>query len=224
MLKYVVLAALLALMSTAGGFSQSRVELEFGARAGLPFSISMQSRITGISSTFSTQGYDRSPFSVGPTATALLYDRLTVELDALYKPVRGRGTTFSATFPMTSSTHGSSWEFPLVADYHVTKSPVRLYFGGGLVVGETTTGTTEIRTTDAQTGAATVRTTAFRASHQSPAFVANGGMEWRAARVVIRPELRYTHWSAISQDTIAARHPNQFEYLIGFSFRGYKHD
>ena len=158
MVKHGVLIAVLILACTAGAFSQSRVELQFGARAGIPFNISMESRLTGAAGGISSQAYDRSPFSAGPTFTALFYDRVAVELDSLYKPIRGRGGAFSPTLPTTSSTHGSSWEFPLVADYQLVKSPVRLYLGGGMMAGETTTGTTEIRTTDTRTGVTTVRT------------------------------------------------------------------
>jgi hypothetical protein len=224
MVKDGLLIAILLLARATGGFSQSRFELQIGARVGLPFSISMESKFTGVAGASNKQAYDRAPFSVAPTLTAIFYDRVTVGLDALYKPVRGRGAASSPTFTTTNSTQGSSWEFPLVADYHFLKSPVRLYLGGGLVVAETTTGTTEIRTTEVQTGATTVRTEQFRASpSQLPAYVVNGGLEWRRSRVVIRPELRFTRWSRVSQYTNAARHLNQFEYLIGFSFRGYEH-
>ena len=224
MVKHGVLIAVLILACAAGAFSQSRVELQFGARAGIPFNISMESRLTGVAGGISSQAYDRSPFLAGPTFTALFYDRVAVELDSLYKPIRGRGGAFSPTLPTTSSTHGSSWGFPLVADYQLVKSPVRLYLGGGMMAGETTTGTTEIRTTDTRTGVTTVRTEEFHAfPSQLPAYIVNGGLEWRGTRIVIRPELRYTRWSPVSQSTNAARHRNQFEYLIGFSFRGYKH-
>jgi len=218
-----ILLAGLVLACAAEAFTQNRVELEFGARAGIPFSISIESGLTGVASTLSSQAYDRSPFSIGPTITGRFFDRVTVELDSLYKTVHGRGAAFSPTLPTTSSTEGSSWEFPLVADYQFVKSPIRFYMGGGLVVAETTRGSTEIRTTDTRSGTTTVRTEKFRASpSQLPAYIVNSGMEWRAARVVIRPELRFTRWSSVTQSTIAARRPNQFEYLIGFSFRGYK--
>src|SRR5437016_13737670 len=103
MFKDTLLTAVLVLAGVAAGFSQSRFELEFGARAGLPFSISMESKLTGVASVLSSQGFDRSPFSAGPTFTALFYDRLTLELDALYKPVRGRGSANSPTL-LTNNT------------------------------------------------------------------------------------------------------------------------
>jgi hypothetical protein len=219
-----LLIGILIFAGQACGLSQNRLALEVGVRGGLPFTSTMKSELTGLAGTLWSQAYDRSPFSVGPTVTALLYDRVAVELSSLYKPVRGRGSGSSLTFPATSSTHGASWEFPLVADYRFATAPIGIYLGGGLVIGQFTTGTTETRTTSTQTGATTVQSSEFRGfSSQLPAFVVNGGLEWRSGRVAIRPELRYTHWSAVSQSTIAARHTNQFEYQIGFSFRGYKH-
>jgi len=62
-----------------------------------------------------------------------------------------------------------------------------------------------------------------RFQSQLPAFVINGGLEWRMPLLVIRPELRYTRWQGVSQSTSVARRENQFEYLVGFSFRGLKH-
>src|SRR6266850_8152111 len=124
MVRYAVLIAVLILACPAGAFSHSHVEMQFGARVGIPFNISMESRLTGVAGGISSQAYDRYPFSAGPTYTALFYDRVAVELDSLYKPIRGRGGAFSPTLPTTSSTHGSSWGFPLVADYQLVKFPV----------------------------------------------------------------------------------------------------
>jgi len=50
MFKDALLIALLILAGAVGGFSQSRFELDFGARAGLPFDISMESRLSGVAS------------------------------------------------------------------------------------------------------------------------------------------------------------------------------
>jgi hypothetical protein len=198
--------------------------LQFGARGGMPFELMFESNIQGIASTQVSQAYDRPPYSVGPEFTALFKDRLGLEVDALYAPVEGRSGAATAALSTTTSTHGWSWVFPVIADYHFRNSGTHLYIGGGTVAGEATGGTTQVRTTDNRTGVTTVQTQNFHASpSQLPAVVVNGGLEWRSARFTIRPELRYTRWSRVSEDTIAARHPNQFEYLIGFSFREFKH-
>jgi len=221
MLKHGVFIAIWILAGAAGGFSQGRFELQFGASAGLPFSISMESRLPGFAGPFASHAYDRAPFFAGPAVRAAFNDRITLGFDALYKPVRGRGSERFETSRETLSTSGSTWDFPLIVDYHVLKSTPRLYFGLGLVVGAITRGTTEIRSTDIQTGASSMRTEELRAKRQVPAPIINGGLEWRAGGLVIRPEMRYTRWRRVDA-TLAARHFNQFEYLIGFSFRSYE--
>jgi hypothetical protein len=92
----------------------------------------------------------------------------------------------------------SSWEFPLIADYAILKRSIRPFAGGGILLGETFSD---------------------RFLSPLPAYVINGGLEWRISRLVIRPELRYTRWDSVSQSTAVARRENQFEYLVGFSFR-----
>lgn len=222
MFKSAILITVVILGCATGGLSQSRFGLRAGARAGLPFSISMESRLVGLAGPFASHAHDRAPFSAGPTVGAVFYDRITLGLDALYKPVRGRGAEAQGTLRTRSATEGSSWEFPLVIDYHLLRSTPRLYVGGGLVVAAITRGTTEIQTTDTQTGTTSVQTEPLRSTQsQLPAPIVNVGLEWRTGGIVIRPEIRYTRWRRVDS-ALAARHPNQVEYLIEFSFRGYE--
>jgi hypothetical protein len=221
-IKVTVLLAIFLLTLPHGVFAQ-RVELQAGIRGGIPFGLFFESGLTGVASTQQSQAYDRPPLIVGPAFTVLFNDRIGIEVDALYARITGRGGSFSPALSTSSSTHGSSWEFPLIADYYVLKAPVGLYFGGGVVAGQTTSGTTEIHATNNLTGATTIQRQDLQASpSQLPAVIMNGGIEWRSARFAIRPELRYTRWSSRSESGIIVRHPNQFEYLIGFSFRGHK--
>jgi hypothetical protein len=216
-----VLSAVFLLTVPHGVFAQ-RLELQPGIRGGIPFGIVFESGLTGVASAEQSQAYDRPPLIIGPAFTAVFNDRIGIEVDALYARVTGRGGSFSRALSTSSSTYGSSWEFPVVVDYQVLKAPAGLYFGGGIVAGQTTSGTTEIHATDNVTGAKIVQTRHLQVStSQLPAVIVNGGIEWRSARFAIRPELRYTRWSSPS-DAIIVRHPNQFEYLIGFSFRGHK--
>lgn len=223
-LKNVGFCVSILLLCTIEAFPQRNLELQFGARGGILFDPSIESGLNGVAGGLSSQAYDRPPFSAGPTFAALFKDRIAIELDALYTSIEGKGGATTAGISTTSSTHGWSWEFPVLADYRVVRAPLGLYFGGGIVAGTSSGGTTQIRTTSNPTGATAVRTEAFNtAVSQLPAVVVNGGMEWRSTRIVIRPELRYTRWSSVSESVIAIRYPNQFEYLIGISFRALKH-
>jgi hypothetical protein len=78
------------------------------------------------------------------------------------------------------------------------KRSIRPFAGGGILLGETFSD---------------------RFWSQLPAYILNGGLEWRMSRLIIRPELRYTRWDSVSQSTDVARRENQFEYLVGFSFK-----
>jgi len=195
------LLAFLAIPPVASG--QNRIEFEFGVRAGVPFTVPLTSRLTGPASVFSRQAFTRPPVSVGPAFAVVVYDRLTVQFDFLYKTMRFNNSVFNGTSYSSSSTRVSSREFPLIADYAILKGPIRPFGGGGVLLGDSWSDR--------------------RVLNQLPAYVINGGLDWRMSRLVIRPELRYTRWSSVSQSTDAARRENQFEYLVGFSFRALRH-
>jgi len=186
----------LAIPFSAAG--QNRIEFEFGVRAGVPLTLPLASRLTGLASVFSSQAFSRAPVSVGPTVAVVIHDRIAVQFDSLYKRMRFNSSFYNGTSYVSSSRYLSSWEFPLIADYSILQGRIRPFGGGGILLNE-------------------------RLSYQLPAYVINGGLDWRVSRVVIRPELRYTRWSSVSQSTDVARRENQFEYLVGFSFRALRH-
>ena len=181
---------------------QNRFELDFGGLAGVPFTVPLESRLTGAASIFSSQAFSRPPASGGLMFAVVVHDRLFIQLDTLYKRMRFNNSYFNGVSYSSSSTIVSSWEFPLIADYAFLQGPIRPFGGGGTLLGEKLSGSF---------------------ISQLPAYVINGGLEWRMSRLVIRPELRYTRWAPVSQSTGEARRQNQFEYLVGFSFRGLKH-
>ena len=116
--------------------------------------------------------------------------------------MRFNSSFYNGTSYISSSRYLSSWEFPLIADYSILQGRIRPFAGGGILLTE--------RLSEGFL-------------NQLPAYVINGGLDWRVSRVVIRPELRYTRWSSVSQSTDVARRENQFEYLVGFSFRALRH-
>jgi len=209
----------LVLTLVVGVYGQSPVELELGAQAGVPFTVPLESLLTGPAGTYSSQAYERSAFSVGPAVAVVIHERIAVEFDALYKPIKFTSSSAS----ISTSTRGGSWEFPLIANYRFLSGPIRPFGGGGMLLGASLFGTTETENTDNRTGVVTVRSDPFRAFFsQLPAYIVNGGLEWRSSHVSIRPELRFTRWSGVDQSASDVRKQNQFEYLLGFSFRGFK--
>ncbi|HEY2382374.1 MAG TPA: hypothetical protein VGK48_14445 [Terriglobia bacterium] len=181
--------------------AQRPVEIEFGVRTGTTFTLPLESQLTGPAALFSTQAFSRPSISVGPVVAVVVQDRISIQFDALYKRIRYNFSSTAGNPVISSSTELSSWEFPLLADYIVLHRSIRPFGGGGMILAESLSGT-------------------FLS--QTPAYVINGGLELRMSRVVIRPELRYTHWSSVLQEVDVARRENQFEFLVGFLFRGLK--
>lgn len=203
-------------------FGQETVSVELGARAGIPFIVPLESQLTGGAAVFSSYAFERSQFSVGPAITGIVLDRVAIEFDAIYKPIRFTSSLSSPFTLPVNTTHASSWEFPLIADYRFLGGPVRPYGGAGILLGQSISGTTDSRVTDLRTGTVTTSSASFGTFFtQLPAYVINGGLEWRTSRVVIRPELRYTRWSPVGQSEAAVRPQNQFEYSLGFSFKAF---
>src|SRR5207247_169771 len=163
---------------------------------GVPTSKILESEFTGIPGQFTVQqSFDKPSFTGGPAFGAVLYDRVVVQFDALYKPVRIFSNTRTPVANIVATTRGGSWEFPLVFDYRFFRGTVRPYAGGGMVLGQILSGTTESRSTFLSTGIESHTYNQFQTfTNQFPAYVANAGVEWNTSRIVIRPELRYTRW------------------------------
>ncbi|MBI4474622.1 MAG: hypothetical protein HY646_18270 [Acidobacteria bacterium] len=202
---------------TAEIFAQRRVAFEFGIRGGVPITIPLETRPTSTPGITVSESIDRSGFALGPTLGVVLYDRLIGQFDALYKPLGILSNTTSPVANIARKTDGGVWEFPLLFDYRFTARTVRPYVGGGVVLGQITTAITDSRGMFTSTGAESRNYNQFRLPEQHPAYVINAGLEWRASRIAIRPELRYTRWSDSLSDLKRKRY--QFELLIGLTFR-----
>ena len=224
-MKYRHLITIVGLVSILAdaidGAAQPPVNFEIGFRPGVPFTDLLTSRLTGAASVFSSSSFQKPGYTVGPTLGMILNDQLEIEFDAIYKPVRFFGSsTLGPNLQSSSTTRGSSWEFPLLVNYRFLRRQIRPFGGGGIVTGALLKGTKETRTLDSRTGLATVSSGPFRdpVMNHGVALVINGGLQWRNSRLLIRPEMRYTHRPDADQNVGLLREPNQFEYLIGFSF------
>jgi hypothetical protein len=159
------------------------------------------------------------PYRKVGVQAGLLYQRIG------YSAVLDRFDSATGGF-VNSGIHvyGSSWDFPLLAKYRFGRR-VRPYLGAGGVlryIGPVHEQGVE-RAGSLVTGAST--STPIDTSQPSdlrkrfyPGFTAAGGIEFRAGRLRIAPEIRYTRWLAnISGPGGALRiAPNQVEFLMGF--------
>jgi hypothetical protein len=198
--------------------AQRRVEFQFGVRAGVPMTKPL-SRVTASCCGIFTDTFPRT-LIVGPGVGAVIRDRVQVEFDALYRPLRRLSTESSALNSANSSVtrlRGALWEFPLVIDYRFFRGVVRPYGGGGVVLVTSQSGTSENRYTTT-TGMELSNSLDFSRRNWFPAYVINAGLEWNKHRLAIRPEVRYSH--GYQDPFFPSRQRNQFECFIGFVFRG----
>jgi len=140
-------------------------------------------------------------YAVGPVVELNLPFRLSVELDALYRPVRYQSESRSGTFSRVS---GSSLEFPVLMKYRLTGGLARPYVAAGLAFrnlrgfGEDVS---ELR------------------DRSAAGAVLGGGLELRVPFIRLSGELRYTRWGSTSFQLGDFRSQlNQAEFLLGLTF------
>lgn len=144
-------------------------------------------------------------YLIGPTVEVHLPLGLSVEADALYRPVSQAGLPLPSLagfqwFAPPLAHDYSSWEFPVLGKYRLNAPIVRPFFDAGL---------------------------SFRAlasplnRYWSKAGITAGvGVEGELLHLRIAPEVRYTHWGKDSGDArfLFASERNQAEFLVGLAF------
>jgi hypothetical protein len=121
---------------------------------------------------------------------------------------------------------GHSWDFPLMLKYHL-RGPARAYAGAGGVLryvgpvsgrGTETTGSLVTRTSF--TAPLDTSDPSELRKRFYPGVTAAAGLELGGEHLHLRPELRYTRWTAnISGEGGSLRFaPNQVEVLLGVTF------
>jgi hypothetical protein len=203
-MKYLLSVCIVVALSVIPTFGQRPVNIEVSAYGGVPLDHTLQDNFccTTAAAFFHHETKDAS-YVTGVSAGVVLYDHIHVSLGAMYMPVsfRSIGTTCCPLAYPVTSTHGTSWEFPLLGDYRWLRGAVRPFSGGGVVVGNRISG----------------------GDDQAPAPVISAGVEWVRHSFVIRPEFRYLHYpEAIGPNHSVGRPSTQTQFLIGFMYRSGK--
>src|SRR5262249_32603362 len=140
MFKRVVQVALVfaILADTVAAIAQSPLSFEFGMRAGVPLMKNLRPSGSGSAGFIAVSTSEKPAYTAGPTIGATFYDRVSVRVDALYKPVASTVEFRSTSSMVQASTinRGSSWEFPLLVNYRFGRGSIRPYGGVGIVIGE----------------------------------------------------------------------------------------
>jgi len=204
-MKYLLWVCILTVVAVIPMFAQSPVSIEVGVYGGVPLNHTLQSNFccTTAAAFFHYETQDAS-YTTGASAGVVLYDRIHVSFGAMYMPVsfRSIGTTCCPLANPITTTHGTSWEFPLLGDYRWLSGAVRPFSGGGLVVRNRISG----------------------GDDQAPAPVVSGGVELLVRHsFVIRPEFRYIHYAEERGSNHSVGRPStQTQFLIGVAYQMYR--
>lgn len=187
--------ALLLLLPTALAFPQIA---SFGLKAGVP--------VTDVVKSESWKGLRYHPssgrYALGPTVELHLPARASIELDALYRPVKYRTEYAGAS----KETAGSAWEFPLLLKVRLSPGLVSPYVAAGMSFNRLS-GLKEL---------------GELSKSSAQGWVVGFGIEGRLALVRISPEVRYTKWRSENLRNAAGgfslSNLNQIEALVGITF------
>ena len=164
---------------------------------------------------------DTKRYTFGPMIDVRLPFGLGIEFDALYKRMEYGYTGTAAN--VNSLTKGRSFEFPLIAKYRAPGPIVHPYVGGGVSF-RSLQGLKQFVTRDlpgAVRGNTVSSTPEELQGRFNKGIVMVGGVEIKALKVRISPELRYTRWVDHSfRDALQlfGSNQNQIEALIGLTF------
>jgi hypothetical protein len=143
--------------------------------------------------TLSTPPVSPSGYELGVYGEVRLPAKFSIEVDALH-----RGYTFNSE---TGTTSGSSWEFPIVAKYHLLKGPIKPYIEGGLSFSRLSGVENLVVNHNTNFG-----------------VVLGAGVDIHALVLHISPEIRYTGNALKNFDSVVTSNQNQVAVLIGIGF------
>ena len=194
-----------ALLAPFSAFAQSPFPISLGIKGGSALTNAFSDQITQAGN-ISTRTYSpKRDYIVGPMLEVHLPMGISVEGDALYRPLNLNSDFITVPGTGSTTSHNvNSWEFPILLKYHVGFPIVKPF----IEVGPSFRHVSEFP---------------GDSPHLSTKGLAMGvGVEAKALFVRFAPELRYTHWGSDSNPSTSFFNPNsnsnQLEFLIGISF------
>ena len=149
--------------------------------------------------TVTQRGTGLTSLIAGPSVEIHLRPRLSVEVDALHKPLRSRvDTTFDNGLRPQSSTGtaATTWQFPVLAKYRFRWGKMGPFVEAG----------------------PSFRLPQWNLSTRG--VTAGAGIEMRLRTLKISPALRFTHWGPDTGFGWSGVARNEASVLVGFSFGG----
>jgi hypothetical protein len=168
-------------------------------------------------------------YTLGPAVEIGLPFRLSAEIDVLYRRTGSRSAACDFGGCTFSSVRANMFLFPLLAKYRFLRGPTTPFAVGGMAAQwvRTASGNEQGWYEDPYIPGASP--TVYRGRLFTPAefnvgAVAGGGVEFRAGRARLSPELRYTRWNARYWEVYGSRgyftgsNLNQIDILMGVTF------
>jgi hypothetical protein len=169
---------------------------------------------------------DEMPFTIGPTVNVHITGGLSLQTGLLYDRIGRRSDTATFLLPDAvtfgiSTSHGSALEVPLLAKYRLRsgRSAWRPFLSAGPTLRHTSLDANSSFDTlsGIPIGSTQHSITTFQNSvrqwNVDPA--AGAGVDVRAGRFHLEPEVRYSYWAA---GTAGPIRKNQVNLLMGFRF------
>jgi hypothetical protein len=171
-------------------------------------------------------------YTIGPVIDIELPLRLGLEFGAMYKRVDQQaesttitgfviiGDTGNAVFYMTRiSAAGNSWEFPLAAQYRLSRSALRPYIEGGVSFNHLSN-VYNFQNLLPGSAITTPRTPPFTTSPALTSYNRVGGLfgsgvDLKLSRIHFTPGFRYTHYG---ETKFWLPSTNSVDFLVGFTF------
>jgi opacity protein-like surface antigen len=168
-----------------------------GLKIGAPLTDAFN--VATVPSPFTSFTANANGYTLGPFVEVRLPLNLSIEGDALY---RGYNFNLGLVNMTSASSHGSRWDFPIVAKYHFFKGPVKPYVEGGLDFSHLN----DI-------------TQALGPNHNSNFGVVLGaGVQVNLLVLRISPEIRYTGDTLKNFTGVLDSNRNQVAFLVGIGF------
>lgn len=158
-------------------------------------------------------------YTVGPSVEVRLFKALSVEVDALYRHIGFDHDRRSNPVRVYTRERDASWEFPILAKYRVLPKAAAVPFAVAGYAPRVVNGSGFQRLVSSPFPLQVAPTydTSYGVTH---GFVAGGGVEFRAWKLRLVSEARYTRWNrSFYQFSFGATQntstQNQAEVLLG---------
>ncbi len=138
-------------------------------------------------------------YALGPAIGARMWRGLSMEVEAIYKPLRDRVTTVvdpGMRYSSATYTQATTWQFPVLARYGLREGRVDPFMEAG---------------------------PSFRLPNQNLSthgITAGAGVAVRVGQLRISPGLRFTHWGPDSGTYSSGVRRNEASALAAFTFGG----